>query len=101
MAEDTFVAYVLDQLAPLEVEARAMFGGHGLYHDGEIFGIAYEDRLYLKVDDETRPRYEAAGMEPFTPRKGQTMRSYWEVPGDVLEDETTLTAWARDATAVT
>ncbi len=97
MAEDTFVAYVVDQLAGLDVEARAMFGGYGLYHEDGIFGIVYEGRLYFKVDDETRSRYETAGMGPFTPREGQTMRSYREVPGDVLEDEAALAAWAREA----
>lgn len=97
MAEDGFVGYVLDQLSALQVEARAMFGGHGLYHDGTIFGIVHDDRLYLKVDEATRPRYEDAGMRPFTPRPGQTMRSYWEVPGEVLEDDEALAAWARES----
>lgn len=98
MAASPFVDHVVEMLAPLgPVEARAMFGGHGLYHAGTIFGIVYEDRVYLKVTDETRPRYEDEGMDPFTPRPGQTMRSYHEVPPEVLEDRDALVAWAKEA----
>lgn len=79
----SFVEHVVDQLAGLgSAQARAMFGGHGLYLEGAIFGIVYDEWLYLKVDDATRPRYEAEGMGPFSPGPGRTMRSYPEVPAE-------------------
>ena len=57
-----FRAFVLDQLTELgEVEPRAMFGGVGLYRRGVFFAILANDVLYFKVDDKTRPAYEAAG----------------------------------------
>src|SRR4051794_12937100 len=34
-----------------EVSSRPLFGGHGIYWRGTIFGIAFRDRLFLKVDD--------------------------------------------------
>ena len=50
----------------------------------------------LKVDDDNRAEYEAAGMEPFKPYPGrsQTMK-YYEVPLVVLESQMELAAWAR------
>ena len=73
-----------------------MFGGHGLYSTGVMFAIVYDDALYMKVDDESRGDYEAAGSKPFTPREGQTLTSYYEVPPDVV-DSPDLIDWADAA----
>lgn len=35
------------------VEMRRMFGGHGVYHEGRMFGLIAGNRLYLKVDAES------------------------------------------------
>jgi DNA transformation protein len=96
---DSLRDFVLEQMAGAgPVRARAMFGGHGLYLGGRFFGIIWHDTLYLKVDDATRPRYEAAGMEPFRPTRGRpTTMKYYEVPADVLEDADTLAQWTADA----
>jgi DNA transformation protein and related proteins len=65
---DNYKAYVLEQLQDLgRVVGRAMFGGVGLYHDGIFFGLIADDTVYLKVDDASRPRFEAAGAKPFRP----------------------------------
>jgi DNA transformation protein len=73
-----------------------MFGGLGLYSAGRFFGIVWDDTLYLKVDDETRPQYEAAGMQPFNPypARGGTFQ-YYQVPLSVLESADELSRWAR------
>ena len=64
-----FRDHVLDLLAALgPVTARRMFGGFGIYLDGVMFALIADDILYLKVDDRTRPDYEAAGSAPFRPR---------------------------------
>jgi len=98
---DSLREYILEQMAGAgPVRARAMFGGHGLYLGERFFGIILRDTLYLKVDDATRPRYEAAGMEPFRPYAGRpTTMQYYEVPADVLEDADTLARWTADAVA--
>ena len=94
-----FVAFVVDELAELgDVTAKAMFGGTGLYCRDLFFGIIARDVLYLKADDETRGRFDAAGSQPFRPypdRSG-TMQ-YYSVPVDVLESAPELVRWARDA----
>jgi DNA transformation protein len=98
----SYRTYVLEQLASLGgVTARSMFGGLGLYHDGLFFGLVDDDTLYLKVDDTTRGDYEAAGMGAFRPSadEGPSL-SYYEVPGDVLEDAGALARWAAKAVDV-
>ena len=101
-AHSSFVEFVQDQLAglPRGVTVRAMFGGHGLYSGGAFFGIAYQGRLYFKTDGSTVARYEAAGAAAFHPPKGPTVRSYYEVPADVLDDRDELVAWAEEAVEV-
>ena len=95
-----FKAFVLDQLGPLGVTARSMFGGVGLYKDDVFFAILAGDVLYLKTDDRNRPAFERAGMPPFKPypNRSGTMR-YFAVPLDVLEDSRALVAWSRAAVA--
>ena len=51
MPEDSFKAFVLDQLSAVsEVRARAMFGAHGLYSGEHFFGILDEGRLFFKTN---------------------------------------------------
>lgn len=90
--------FVLDQLGNLRgVSARVMFGGYGLYREGVFFGIIPKGWLYLKTDDRTRSHYVAHGMKPFLPNAKQTLKSYYEVPVDVIEDSEQLTDWASKA----
>lgn len=92
--------HLIDLLSPWSaVTAKAMFGGYGMYRQGQIFGIVVEDTLYFKVDDSNRADYEAAGAEPFTyEAKGKRVAmSYWQVPVDTLDDPDILTAWAEKA----
>lgn len=97
---DGFLEFVLDQLRGLSgVRARAMFGGHGLYADEVFFGIVSSGRLFFKTDDESRESYRALGMEPFRPNEKQTLRTYYEVPANVLEDDEELVRWAIRACA--
>ena len=98
MPRDSFTEYVLDQLRGLEdVRARAMFGGFGLYNGSVFFGIVADGRLYFKTDDESRAHYERLGMGPFRANEKQTLRTYCEVPVDILEDDEALALWALRA----
>lgn len=93
-----FVAHCLELLAPLgPMRSRRMFGGHGLYC-GDVFCalIAFE-RLYLKTDAGTAPRFEAAGSRPFLYEgKGRsvTMR-YHEAPAEAMDSPALMLPWAR------
>ena len=96
--DNSFVAYVLDQLGEVEgLGCRAMFGGHGLYRGPTFFGIVFDGRVYLKTDDATGREYVRRGMTPFRPSDRQLLKTYYEVPADVLEDRGRFTAWAEAA----
>lgn len=100
MADDSFRAFVLDQLSTLpELRAKAMFGAHGLYSGDKFFGILDEGRLYFKTDAQSQTEYLSRGMGPFTyETKGKVMSmAYHEVPPEVLEQPQELTLWARRA----
>ncbi len=95
-----FVTHVVDMLEPLgPVSAKRMFGGYGIYLDGMMFALVADDTLYLKVDDESRSEFAAAGLEPFRySKKGKTYEmSYHAAPEDALEDAELLREWARKA----
>jgi DNA transformation protein len=100
---DSFVEFVLEQLAPVgPITAKRMFGGVGLYAGDLFFALLASDVLYLKADDSTRGELEAAGARPFQPypdRGGGTMQ-YYSVPAAILEDRDELTAWAKTSVAV-
>jgi DNA transformation protein and related proteins len=98
-----FRTLVLEQLARTTpgLRARNMFGGVGLYAGDLFFALVDDDVLYFKVDDHTRPRFEALGMGPFRPSgDGGEVMQYYEVPADVLEDAEALAPWAADAVEV-
>lgn len=98
MKTDSLKDFLVEQLQPAgDLECRSMFGGHGLYSNGIIFGILFKGRLYFKTNAETRPTYELHGMKPFRPNVRQRLKSYYEVPAEVIENTTTLTAWANEA----
>ena len=96
--------YVLEQLrraSPAAFTHRAMFGGVGLYADGLFFALIDDDVLYFKVGDGNRAAFEARGMGPFLPY-GDPDRpmSYYQLPGDALEEPDQLAAWVEGAVAV-
>jgi DNA transformation protein len=98
MADTGFLEFVLDQLAPLTgVRHRRMFGGVGLYQEDLFFAIIDEGRLYFKVDETTVGEFEKLGMPAFRPTPDQVLKSYYEVPVDVLEDDAELCRWAKTA----
>lgn len=98
--DNSFKDFVLEQLGALDVDAKPMFGGFGLYDGDRFFGIVYRDRLYFKTDDASRARYVKLGMGSFTPNERQTLKNYLEVPPEVIEDRVTLVEWAEDAAAI-
>jgi len=96
--DDTFKDFVMDQLnGPVTIVSRAMFGGHGLYRGQAFFGIIHKGRLYFKTDPETQQQYRERGMKPFKPSAQQTLKNYYEVPAEVVEDSDELIRWSEQA----
>jgi DNA transformation protein and related proteins len=97
-ARDEFANHCLELLGPLgTARARRMFGGHGLYVDGLFIAIIAFERLYLKADSQTRPRFEAAGCLPFVyGAKGKAVSAgYFAVPAEAIESPAQMLPWAR------
>ena len=96
--DESFRDFVVDQLRELDdVEARRMFGGHGLYRDETFFGIIHKGKLFFKVDESTVVEYRKLKMKPFRPTAKQTLKSYYQVPLDIIEDADNLREWAMKA----
>ena len=99
----TYRAFILEQLGRVlaEVRARSMFGGVGVYSEDYFFALMDNDTLYFKVDDETRPDFDAIGMGPFRPfGDGGEVMQYYEVSAELIEDLDGLREWAVRAVAV-
>lgn len=93
-----FVTHALDLLSLLgPVQARSMFGGHGLYARGVMFGLLDDDELFLKTDDVCRAAFEGAGCRRWSfPSKGERVETdYFRPPDDAHEDAEGMLPWAR------
>jgi DNA transformation protein and related proteins len=100
-----FLAFVLEQLDPIgPIVTKRMFGGVGVYAGDLFFALVSGDVLYLKGDDDTRGRREAAGSHPFQPPpgrpRGRGKMQYYSVPAAILEDDDKLIAWAKEAVSI-
>jgi DNA transformation protein and related proteins len=96
--KNEFKEYVLDQLHRLNgVECKHMFGGFGLYCHAVFFGIIADGSVYFKTNTTTVDAYKEKGMHPFKPSEKQTLKNYYEVPAEILEDDEQLAEWARKA----
>jgi DNA transformation protein len=103
MITDSFRDFVLGQLQQCtrDIRAKRMFGAIGIYAGERFFAVIDDDRVYFKVDGETRPKYEAEGMGParLGTEPDQLVLSYYEVPLGALEAPDELRHWVRDAIA--
>lgn len=98
--DDGFIAFLHELLEPLgRVTTRGMFGGHGVYVDGLFIAIMIDGRLYLKVDEETKAAFTAAGSEPFVyeGQKKPIEMSYWNAPEEALDSPDQMRPWAKMA----
>jgi len=95
-----FTAHVTELLGGLgRLQAKPMFGGHGLYCGGAFFAFVLDDLLYFKVDAQSRPLFERAGSTPFIYLKRSTRPSvnYYRAPAEALESPDAAMHWAREA----
>lgn len=100
-ANPEFIAYVRELLAPLaNIDEGSFFGGFAFKSHSLQFAMIMGNSLYFCVDNNTRPKYQALGMEPFSyaTKKGRVeVKKYFSAPEDLLEDQEKLILWAREA----
>ena len=91
----THIVDLLESFGPCE--ARRMFGGYGIFHQGLMFGLIADGSLYLKADAESRELFEAEASEPFSYyKKDKEYRlSYYLAPESFFEDSAACLQWAR------
>ena len=80
------------------VRIRRMFGGQGIYRHDRMFALEVGGEIYLKVDAETRARFEAVGSRAFTyrDRNGRVATmSYWLLPSTAADDPAEAALWGR------
>lgn len=98
-SDPTFVAHVLDLLGLVgPVAARAMFGGHGVYAEGVMFGLLDDGELFLKTDEETRARFVEAGCRQWryvNKKVRMENTGYFRPPDEAHEDPEAMLPWAR------
>ena len=91
--------HCLELLSPLGVaRSRRMFGGVGLYVDDIFIALIDDEQLYLKADELTRARFEAAGAgQPFCfPKDCELVAtSYLRPPEEAMESPALMLPWAR------
>ena len=95
MADTGFFNHIMERLEPVGgITGRAMFGGYGIFHDGDMFALIAESTLYFKIGELNIDAYRNAGSEQF-----MTM-PYYEVPVEIMEDESLFLEWARTSITV-
>jgi DNA transformation protein len=85
------------------VSVRRMFGGQGIFVDGQMIALVARDVIHLKADAETIPAFEAEGLGAFTyaTKNGEhQLTSYWRMPERLYDDAEELAEWARRAHSV-
>ena len=85
------------------VEVGRFFGGAGLKCEGVQFAFVMQGVLYLRVDDDTRPAFEALNAAAFAYRGRSgtvTVASYYALPDEIADDPDELVRWAERAHSV-
>jgi len=94
------VQFMARRMMDMDVESLCGAGYDEKSAERLIAIIAYE-RLYLKVDAQTRPNFEAAGCAPFVyDAAGRAVSlGYFSAPDEAIESPPLMQPWARLALA--
>jgi DNA transformation protein and related proteins len=95
-----FTQHVADVLRAFGAfEVRRMFAGYGLFRDGLMFGLVYDETLYLKVDEQNVTDFVRLDLAQFQyPRQGKLVGlSFYRAPDSVMDDAGEAAMWARSS----
>ena len=89
-----YLKEVFDQFGP--IQPRRMFGGYGIFHNGLMLGLVFDDILYLKADDSASKYFEERGLDPFHYVKNDKtiQMSYYMAPDEIFDDPEEAKIWA-------
>ena len=82
------------------VAVKSMFGGIGIYAEGLLFAIAFEEAIFLRVDEASIPDFERENSVPFVyplakNHVGRPSRHFWRLPERLYDDPDDLATWAE------
>ena len=82
---------LLERLSRIEgITSKKMFGGHGIFQEGKMFGIVdSKGQGYLKADDSNKADFEALGCHK------HSRMPYLSIPEKIFNDPETLVEWAK------
>lgn len=82
-----------------QIQAKRMFGGYGIYHDGLMFALVADDELYLKTDTKNLANFIELGLHPFEyEQRGKKIKlSYYLAPEHIFDDPEQAREWAMRA----
>jgi DNA transformation protein len=102
-SSDGFAEFLREQLTPIgHVTMRRMFGKTGVFCDGAMLGMVWDNTLYFRVDDGNREAFkEAEAFPPLNYEKGGGTidLAFWRAPERLFDEPDELVAWARLALA--
>jgi DNA transformation protein len=84
---------LVDKLSLIgKITSKKMFGGHGIFHDGTMFGIIdSQGAAYFKAGDSNEADFLAENAE----RHGKM--PYYKIPESIMLNSRKLTDWAEKA----
>ena len=87
-------------LSPLgEITVGPMFGGVLLKHNNQQLGVIWGRSFYFRVPESMKEKFREHGSKPFQYEKKTgmvTVKAYWSVPEEMLEDDEQLVLWAEE-----
>ncbi|VAW92225.1 hypothetical protein MNBD_GAMMA23-264 [hydrothermal vent metagenome] len=93
-ASPEFIDYVKELFIPLgNITDGKFFGGFAFKSGSKQFAMIMGNTLYFCVNNQTRPKYESIGMEPFSysTKKGVVkVKKYFSTPEHLFEDQEEL-----------
>lgn len=99
--DESLADHYIDLLSAwARLEKRPLFGAIAIYRDHHAFAMIWKGALYFKVDDDSLPDYVAANSHTLgytSAGEVRQLKSFREVPVDVIEEREKLCAWAQRA----
>ncbi|WP_273568711.1 TfoX/Sxy family protein [Maribacter halichondriae] len=89
------VELLLEKLERIgSISTKKMFGGHGVFHNGKIFGMVdSKGQAFLKASENNKAEFEQNGSQ----KHGKM--PYYSIPEDILADSEKLLDWAEKSIA--
>jgi DNA transformation protein len=76
---------------------KRMFGGYGLFKQGLMFALVFDDEVYLKANKHTQEEFIKQGCEAFiyTRQKKPVSLQYYLAPETIFDDPDDASYWGQ------